>query len=421
MTAESSPLATPSSDGIRRLAGDERGVIVVITSVLMVVLFGFAALVVDLANARQQRLQTQTAADAAALAAAGELKAGGTATAARAAAEDIATSNGVGAGRVSVHVPPSSGGQVGDRRCVEVLTSGEVATTFGRIFGKTSLAVSGRAVSCAHPPATGGAAVFGGSASCQNTVEWAGSSISVTGGVHTNRDLKVSGATNVVNGTASYVSSVDAPPDKITFNPSAGNPAQLAATLAYPVSFAIADYAPSGARASLALGQGLYHDAGNTKIDMGWLQSRNLWNDTTKQLAPGLYYTTSDIDLSASSITGHGVTLVSANGQISLSGSSHNLTPWDPNGLLAFSNHQKMSEAGHAANCTSVGVKLSGSTHSWAGIIYAPRSQIEMSGSSNTTLRGALIGLTTKLAGSTVSLAYDHRFGEGSIGLFLVE
>jgi Predicted membrane protein (DUF2134). len=387
----------------------------------MVVLLGIAGVVVDLGNARQHRLQAQAAADAAALAGAGELKAHATAAAARAAAEDYAARNGFSAGGVSVRVPPTSGNHIGESRCVEVLTTGEVPTTFGRVLGRDSLTVGARAVSCARPSGGGGSAIFGGSTTCQNTVEWAGSNTSVTGGVHTNRDLKVGGSSNVVNGQGTYLTTVDAPSDKITFNPAVDNPTQLAGPLAYPVPFAIADYAPSGARASLALGQGRYHDAGNDKIDMGWLQSRGLWNDFTKRLSSGLYYTTNDIDLSASSITGPGVTLVSASGQISLSGSSHDLTPWDPDGLLAFSNHQKMTDASHPANCTSAGVKMSGSTHAWAGIVYAPRSQIEMSGSSNTTVRGALIGHTVKLNGSTLSIAHDPNFGGGTVDIRLTE
>src|SRR5215213_11026244 len=52
---------------------DERGAVAVLTAVLAIVLFGIAALVVDLGVARDSRRQAQNTADAAALAAANAL------------------------------------------------------------------------------------------------------------------------------------------------------------------------------------------------------------------------------------------------------------------------------------------------------------------------------------------------------------
>lgn len=57
----------------RRLRDDERGVVVIVVAVFMVVSLGFAALVIDLGNGRQIRRQAQAAADACAVAAAEEL------------------------------------------------------------------------------------------------------------------------------------------------------------------------------------------------------------------------------------------------------------------------------------------------------------------------------------------------------------
>jgi hypothetical protein len=399
---------------------DEDGAVLILMNLALMVLLGFAALVLDLGNARQQRLGAQTAADAAALAAVQELTGVPDLLAAQAVARSYVTANGFDGSVAEVNVPPTSGDHAGLPTCIEVKPAKDVPATFGRVFGVDSLSVRARAVACAGSEGGAGQAIFAGSTTCQNAIDWSGSTTQVNGGVHTNHDLHVGGSTNVVNGQAAYLSSLDAPPDKITFNPAASNPSQLANPQPYPVRFDIGAYAPSGARASLALSQGTYHDAGNDKIDMGWLTSRGLWNDATKTLAPGLYYTTNDIDLSASSINGNGVTFVSA-GQISLSGSEHILTPWDPDGLLAFSNHQKDSDPYSAANCVSPGVKLSGSTHSWAGIVYAPRSEIEMSGSSNTTFNGALVGWTVKLNGSGLNINYDKRLSSESSTISLTE
>ena len=57
----------------RRRRGDERGAILVLAALLLVSMLTMAAIAVDLANARQQRRQSQATADAAALAAAQDL------------------------------------------------------------------------------------------------------------------------------------------------------------------------------------------------------------------------------------------------------------------------------------------------------------------------------------------------------------
>jgi hypothetical protein len=60
----------------RRFRGsDERGVVAIVVAIVMVVALGFLALVIDLSNGRQTRLQAQTAADASAIAAAEEMAA----------------------------------------------------------------------------------------------------------------------------------------------------------------------------------------------------------------------------------------------------------------------------------------------------------------------------------------------------------
>lgn len=58
---------------------DERGVVLIVVAVVMVVALAFLAIVIDLSNGRQTRLQAQAAADASAIAAAEELAAEGAA------------------------------------------------------------------------------------------------------------------------------------------------------------------------------------------------------------------------------------------------------------------------------------------------------------------------------------------------------
>ena len=59
--------------GTRRTESDERGAVLVLTAIMALVLLGFAAIAVDMTNARQVRRQAQGSADAAALAGAQDL------------------------------------------------------------------------------------------------------------------------------------------------------------------------------------------------------------------------------------------------------------------------------------------------------------------------------------------------------------
>ena len=50
---------------------------------------------------------------------------------------------------------------------------------------------------------------------------------------------------------------------------------------------------------------------------------------------------------------------------------------------------------------------MAGSNQNWFGIIYGPSGLIEMSGSTNATLTGSLIGYSVRLNGSNVTIVAD--------------
>ncbi len=105
------------------------------------------------------------------------------------------------------------------------------------------------------------------------------------------------------------------------------------------------------------------------------------------------------------------VTLVTSNDEIKFSGSNHNLQPWDAEGLLAFSNEvESFSDAV---------VKLSGSGR--MGIVYAPNGLIEIPGSGNANVDGALIGMSVKITGSGASIMNTggYSFGSASVSLLV--
>jgi hypothetical protein len=225
-----------------------------------------------------------------------------------------------------------------------------------------------------------------------------GSTSNIVGGVHSNNDMKISGASNVVTGTVTYVSSIDGAADKITYNPPApANPNQ-ASEKAYPVDFDITDYAPGGAKA-IATGANYY--SCNCKMDKSWLISQGLYDDTTKILEDGLYYTSDEISINASPI-GNAVTFVAKN-EISFSGSEQNLAPYVDN-LLAFTDLEKSG----GSKCSSSVVSFSGSEQNWTGIIFAPNGLVQLSGSSSSTFSGSIISYTINISGSDQNIVFDQ-------------
>ena len=385
----------------------QRGQALILIVLGIVGLVAITALAIDAGNAFSDRRHAQNAADTAALAAAlAKINGQDLST----AATNRATSNGydgVTDNTVTVNNPPaagcdgSNGPYAGNDEYIQVIIHSDVNTFFAPIVGIDQLHNCVEAIAMAKMGVN--AAIFAGSQTCQNTIAWSGSNVSVIGGVHSNNDVKVGGSNNYVEGTLSYVSTVDPPnnPNKITYNPPPpANPVQTSPQ-DYPVSFAIDDYAPGGAEAIAA--QSAYHYCACNKMDIGWLKDNNLYDEGTKTLQDGLYYTTGEVDLSASDIFGNAVTFV-ARDEISLSGSTHNLGPYVDR--LLFFTDKKYTQAG-GKQCNNAVVKISGSVHDWSGIIYAPNGLIEMSGSSNTTLAGTLIGFTVKLSGSVLNIHYD--------------
>lgn len=137
---------------------DERGAILVVSAVLMTAMLAFAALGVDIGNARQHRRASQNAADAAALAAAQDLPNTTTAIAtAKAYAQDnygTPTTAWVGctdSERLALVPDTANSNQCisfsSDRRQVRVrMPVDPVRTFFGGMFGRPTIAVSADAV-----------------------------------------------------------------------------------------------------------------------------------------------------------------------------------------------------------------------------------------------------------------------------------
>lgn len=399
---------------IRRLS-DERGSALVIVAFSLSLLLAFSAFAIDMGYARQRKVQAQNSADFAALAGAGVLRSG-TAAAAETEARQYVSRNGFSGTDANVSIPPATGRRAGAAGCVQVRPTESFSTMFGKIFGSDSITVAARATACASPGLGGPYAVFAGSTTCSPAVSFSGSSRTINGGVHSNNDIRIVSNGTVVNGDVTYLAG-DAPAGNITFNPAEDNPRRLSAPLAYPEVFDLSQYAPGGSKAALAQSQLRYRNAGSAEINELWLTLNLAYNPLTKTIAPGLYYTTGNIQLNGNGYNGQGVTFVSASGGIHINGNNISFTPWDPDGLLIGAYKEQSScAAGQAV------IKLDGNTHSWTGVMFAPNGPIDFSGTNIvSSLNGRLVGRVVHLSGSnqtiTRSLGYEGR----SDGFELVE
>lgn len=133
---------------MKRLKGLHSGQILLLASVSMIAVIGFAALAVDIGYMYSTRRSMQTAADAAAIAAANALQSSNSGSYQTAAA-DVATLNGFTNGQNNTTVTvgtPTSGPYSGDSSYVQVSVSRPVPTYFLRVLGYSTLNVAVSAV-----------------------------------------------------------------------------------------------------------------------------------------------------------------------------------------------------------------------------------------------------------------------------------
>jgi len=126
----------------------ERGQALIIFVLALAVLLGFTALVIDVGLAFQERRNAQNGADAAALAAAQDLRDGAGPVTAAATARDYLQRHGYQSpdDTVTVNIPPTSGSHIGDPFYVEVIVETEEPPVFRAPLTSTVWTIRGRAV-----------------------------------------------------------------------------------------------------------------------------------------------------------------------------------------------------------------------------------------------------------------------------------
>ena len=381
----------------------EVGQAVALFALAMFVLLAFGALAIDGGRLYVESRRTQNAVDNAALAAARAMCLGENHTT---AALQLANENGYdndGVGDiVTVNNPPTSGPHSGDSEYIEVIIVSNFAGSLIQFFREGGLQVTVRAVGQCSPGAgEGHPALFAISETCPHTILWSGSLNSVEGGMHSNNDIEVGGQDNNLIGIATYVDTISADPDKITYDPPPPDNPLVSEVLEDPLLFELADYAPGGSRAAYAQGMGQYRYC-DCKMDIGWLEDNHYYDSGTGILQDGLYYATGNIELSNSDMIGNAVTLV-AEKELFLNGSNQNFSYYMDH-LLGFAGKQ-FEIPGNA--CGSAILSLSGSNNIYEGLLYSPGGEIYVAGS-DIQVTGGFIGNTIALADSNLNLSLTN-------------
>lgn len=223
--------------------------------------------------------------------------------------------------------------------------------------------------------------IWANSSTASPAFDLSGSHNRVTGLIHTNRDVRVTGSDNRAE-TTEYATVLDirgATTNLIT-DPRKTDAAPM------PVNFSVASYAPGGSAAS-SVPAGSYFD----------LSSRCTSSTSTvtlpgagKPLTPGVYYAPCNV-----SVYGNGLSsdvTIAATGTIKLDGSGNNLRPF-ADGLLFVTS----------ASGTNA-LELAGDSSTFSGTSAPQKGQIHISGS-NLTYDGGIFADRIDLSGSYLKLS----------------
>jgi Putative Flp pilus-assembly TadE/G-like len=381
-----------------RGAERERGSIAVVAAVVLLVLFGFGALVVDGGYLAMRRRSLQAIADAAVLAGVVDLPTSATAIAsARSMATKNGYTNGTNGVTVTVNSPYSS-----DSQRIEVIVSMNVNTFLGRALKINSGFIKGRAVATLPSPSpaifAGGTTCSGGACGLAMCVQ--GQNFHVTGDVHSNGSIQVSGdSSDSISGAVEYRSGCagsNGGPIPVGSGPTA------TASEAFPLSWTASDFPCTYSAANFDVSQpGAWWQTG-TGVTGAQGNSTN-----HAKLLPGVYCSTSgQLQLNGQYVDGTGVTFVALTGAVQMSGQNMSFTAYTKNTLIYMPQ----------ANTNTL--QLGSTNWTWTGDIFAPGSLINISGQGFTT-SGSIIGNNVAL--STGGAGWTMTGGGGSSLPYLSE
>jgi len=402
--------------------GPGRGFVMITMLCGLVILMAFLGLAVDVGYVEYVKTRMQTAADAAAMGGALELKASGAANLVTAAKGDAAA-NGFTDGRNSVSItvnhPPSTGYSTSDANAVEVLISQSVPTFFMVVLGFSSSTIQARAVSrlgsgtncfyALNPTASGAFSASGGisiQVGCGVVIDSSsGTALSASGGAHVTASYigvsggdSISGGAVVSPGPVLGVSPVS--------DPLAGLAKPTVGACDHPGLFSV-----SGG-ATTTLSPGTY--CGGISISGG---SNVTFNPGTYKLKGGGLSISGGSTVSGSGVMFYNTSATGyAYGAISLSGGCtvtlsaptvNDATSGALAGILFFQD----PAAGAAAGSSFSG----GSSSQLTGTLYFPTTSVSYSGGSSAAYTIIVANTVSFSGGSTLNSDYSSLAGGSPI------
>lgn len=323
----------------------EGGQSIILVALAITLLCGVAAIVVDVGMVSVSEGNLQNAADAAALAAARDLPSASTA---KTTAVKYAGLNGVDAAGTTVTTPYK-----GNANRVEVVCTKTVDYTFARVIGLKSTVVTARAV--AEKSGGGGCfgyAVFSGGNSL--LLGMYSSALNITGSVHSNYSLMITGSSQTITGNAEAVTSLSCYVSSITIGGVAqgasidiqGSTINVPNRLTKAASFiSMPDFSAevkteATASGNASTGNKTFYGT-NFNVDSSFYVDGNVQVAASTFAGQGTICATKDINMSGSMLkanSGTAVCLYSTGGNISLSTSNLTIygTLYAPNGKIGI-------------------------------------------------------------------------------------
>ena len=363
---------------IKKITKSESGQAIVLVALAMVVILGFAAIAIDFGSVALQKSDLQDAADAAALAGAGDLSNPSTA---RNSAITYAGQNGMKATQdgvtkdgdtITVTTPYN-----GDSTKIKVECKRTVTYTLAQVLGFNSTTVTASAVAqTGNLGSIFSYTLFSGSEN--TTTKNNGCNLTVNGNAHSNYRWKINGSNTTIKGTCEAVSEFRADGSNINITTLMASPITNKGSN-FTIGTIIKSSAPvvempdfSAQIISQATAAGQAY-VGNKKFS-----GKNINVDSP-------IYVDGNVSISGCNFSGKGCIL--ATGDITFSGT--NVTNITGDAVCFYSANGN--------------IKITGSNANLNEILYAPNGDIKIAGT-NLNIKGRVIGNTVTFSGSNLTI-----------------